>query len=569
MKVIVFIFFTTLILSNYNAQELPFSDNTTPTYSELIDYYKDLDSNSSYMELQKWGMTDSGEPLHLLIVNKDQVFDPSQFDENKVVLLINNGIHPGEPCGVNASLQMAKRLSRVEFIPDNVIIAIIPIYNIGGMLNRGANSRANQNGPEEYGFRGNALNYDLNRDFIKADSKNAWAFQEIFQALQPHIFLDTHTSNGADYQYKMTLISSQSDMAGTVIGGYAKMEMTPFLMKEMAAKNWEMFPYVNKIGDTPDDGVADFEDSPRYSTGYTTLFHCLSYISETHMLKPFQDRVKSTYALIETMIDFGEKHSEDILSNKKLAQAADLDRMKFSIQWALDKNHFTELEFKGYEASYKKSEVTTGDRLYYDRSKPFTKKIKYYNKFTSLTQVDAPTAYIIPKSWITIIDRLKNNGVEMTELKNDSLIVVDAFFIKEFETVENPYEGHYLHKNTTIDMRTQRIPFHSGDYLIDCSQSRKRFILNVLEPQATDSYFNWNLMDIILQQKEWYSPYVFEDKAKKMLDTDPELKIEYEEKMKLDKEFAESRRSQLYWLYTHSDNYEPAHRRLPVYRINR
>ena len=76
------------------------------------------------------------------------------------------------------------------------------------MLNRSSNSRANQNGPNEYGFRGNAQNLDLNRDFIKMDTENSFTFAKIFHDLNPDVFVDNHVSNGADYQYVLTYISS-------------------------------------------------------------------------------------------------------------------------------------------------------------------------------------------------------------------------------------------------------------------------------------------------------------------------------------------------------------------------
>ena len=66
----------------------------------------------------------------------------------------------------------------------NTLIAAIPVYSVGGMLNRNSHSRANQNGPEEYGFRGNAGNYDLNRDFIKSDTKNSEVFQKLFYRIE-------------------------------------------------------------------------------------------------------------------------------------------------------------------------------------------------------------------------------------------------------------------------------------------------------------------------------------------------------------------------------------------------
>ncbi len=155
------------------------------------------------------GKTDSGKPLHIVIFSENKNFDVNQ---NKAIVLVNNGIHPGEPDGIDASMMLMRDLATAKIkVPKNTMVVVIPVYNIDGMLNRNSSSRANQNGPEEYGFRGNARNFDLNRDFIKSDTKNSRSFQELFRSINPDVFLDNHVSNGADYQYTFTCIATQHE----------------------------------------------------------------------------------------------------------------------------------------------------------------------------------------------------------------------------------------------------------------------------------------------------------------------------------------------------------------------
>src|SRR5690606_23502574 len=154
---------------------------------------------------------DVGKPLHLLILSKDGVFTPEEARKaGKQILLINNGIHPGEPEGIDASMMLVRDILQRNALPQNLVICVIPVYNVGGMLNRVV-SRLNQNGPYQYGVRRNSRNFDLNRDFIKTDSRNSYSFQQIFNEWDPDVFMDTHTSNGADYQYVITLIEPQID----------------------------------------------------------------------------------------------------------------------------------------------------------------------------------------------------------------------------------------------------------------------------------------------------------------------------------------------------------------------
>ncbi|MGB5405130.1 MAG: hypothetical protein WBN13_14250, partial [Robiginitalea sp.] len=189
--------------------------NTTATYEELMEFYRGLAREYAEINLQTLGETDSGEPLHLITYSSEGGFDFQKLQKEKIILLILNGIHPGEPDGIDAtSLLMRDLASGKVTVPGNIVISAIPVYNIGGALNRNSGSRANQNGPESYGFRGNSRNYDLNRDFLKMDTGNARTFASIFKMVRPHLFLDTHVSNGADYIYTLTHLFSQHNKLG-------------------------------------------------------------------------------------------------------------------------------------------------------------------------------------------------------------------------------------------------------------------------------------------------------------------------------------------------------------------
>ena len=194
----------------------------TATYHQLIAYYKELATYFPAISVFEMGLTDSGFPLHLLVYNNGGKITLSEIKNTKKnMLLINNGIHPGESDGIDASMLLLRDLAVGKIkSPNNTLIAVIPVYNIGGALKRNSTTRTNQNGPLEYGFRGNARNYDLNRDFIKCNTKNAQAFSKLFHLLNPQVFVDTHVSNGADYQYTLTHLFTQHNKLGGEAGNY-------------------------------------------------------------------------------------------------------------------------------------------------------------------------------------------------------------------------------------------------------------------------------------------------------------------------------------------------------------
>ena len=541
----------------------------TATYAECIAFYQQLDKLSPALSIRVMGMSDAGYPYHVVLYSNDGVADPVVWHrQHKMVILINNGIHPGEPDGVDASMLLLRDLVTKKIrIPDNIALAVIPLYNIGGALNRSSWSRVNQNGPESYGFRGNAQNLDLNRDFTKNDSRNARSFVEIFHWVDPVVQIDNHVSDGADYQYTMTLLATQWNKLGGETGTFLHDVFQPALFADMEKKGWPMTPYVEFEEGNPDRGWDGFYDEPRYSSGYAALFHTMAFMPETHMLKPFSDRVRSTFALMQTIIGEASVHAAELLAHRSHDLAADRDSSRLSLDWKVDTTRWDELNFRGYTADTKISGVTGLPRLYYDHSRPYEKKVRFYDYFTGDAAVGVPSAYLVPQGWHDVIDLLKLNGVRMRTIGADTTVSVEVYHIADYKSSPRAYEKH--HKNTATKVAATRESIHllRGDYMIPTDQPARRFLVEMLEPTGEDSYFAWNFFDAILQEKEGYSAYRWEDVAEQWLKDHPQLRTELEEKRKADAAFAQDGRQQLNWVYRHTPYYEPAHLRYPVYRV--
>lgn len=541
----------------------------TATYDDVISFYSNLAETYPEISIKAIGETDSGKPLHIVTLNKDRAFNFKTIKKNnKRILLINNGIHPGESDGIDATMLLFRDIAQGAIkMPKQTVLVTIPIYNIGGSLNRNSTTRTNQNGPLEYGFRGNARNYDLNRDFIKCDTKNAKTFAKIYHLVQPDVFIDNHVSNGADYQYTLTHLFTQHNKLGGSLGQFLHTEMMPQLEQKLKDKNWDITPYVNVFNRTPEKGFNQFMDHPRYSTGYTTLFNTLGMMVETHMLKPYKQRVEGTYELMKSMIEITETEGDKIAKLRENAIEEFQNKTRYPIQWTIDSTKSSTLKFKGYEGEFTDSKITGFKRLKYDSAKPFTKDVIYKNYMVSTLEIDIPKAYIIPQGWWTIIDVLKLNHVEMTPLKKDSTLTVSSYKIKDYNTRTQAYEGHYPHYNVSLNTSEEQISFAKGGYIVYTNQNAIRYIIETLEPQAPDSFFNWNFFDTILQQKEGFSPYVWEDKALEILAAQPELENKFNLKKNSDQDFAKNWYAQLDWLHKQSKNYEKAHLQYPVYKL--
>ncbi|MDQ3141252.1 MAG: hypothetical protein M3Q56_03285 [Bacteroidota bacterium] len=544
--------------------------NHTTTYIECIEFYKKLAQHFDEIKIISAGASDIGDPIYTVIISENLDFTPEQIRlNNKTILFINNGIHPGEPEGIDASMILARELltdpSKKSYL-KNVSIIITPIYNVGGSQNRNSFSRVNQEGPEAYGFRGNAQNLDLNRDFIKCDSRNAITFNQLFNYWKPDIFVDTHTSNGADYPYTMTLIATQKNKLEKSLADLLQLSLLPYLYHGMKEAQDEMVPYVD-IADIPDHGIYDFMDYARYSTGYAALHHCIGFMPETHMWKPFQQRLESTLRLLNLFVEFSAKNRNEIITAKQKSVETAQKMENFVLAWQLDKNQFDTLHFATYKAEFPISAITGLKRLKYNREIIEEKVIPYFNHFVPQLLIQKPKQYILPKAYEAVAERLRWNGVHMHSLKNDTTITAVFYKILSYESPKTPYENHFLHSKIILERKIMERTYFTGDWIIPTDQEAIQYIIHTLEPQAPDSFFAWNFFDGILQRKEYFSDYMFEDMAIQILHENPELKNKFEEKKKSDNKFVENAAAQLHYIYEHSKYSESGYMIYPVARI--
>jgi hypothetical protein len=542
---------------------------TTKTYAEVIAEYKSLDKPHDIMKIEECGLTDAGLPLHTVVLSSDKSFAPFEAKAaRKCVIMINNAIHPGEPDGVDASLELTRYyLAQPKALPQNVVLVIIPIYNIDGYLNRGSYSRANQNGPDVYGFRGNAKNLDLNRDFIKADAANTIALEQIFQSWRPDVFVDNHVSDGADYQYTMTLIATQRNKLHPLLAGYMDKKLVPALYSGMKALGQPICPYVETMGETPESGIVGFLETPRFATGYAALFNCIGFVPETHMLKPYNDRVWATYDLMITMINQCSKDAAEIVRLHKAADEAVKTQTEFNLRWELDTTQYEMIDFKGYEATHIISKISGLPVLAYDRTRPYEKRIKYYNTYKPTLTVKKPAVMIIPQAWTEVIQRLTVNRVAMYRLGKDTVMEATFSHITKVHSPASPYESHYNHRGTQTKDEQTAAHFYHGDWVIELNQDANRYIMETLDPRGDDSFFAWNFFDGILNQKEWFSDYVFDSKAEQIIAEHPEIKIALDSAKQVDTSLANSHWLQMNFIYQRSVYKEPTHMRYPVAKL--
>lgn len=562
--------FTLLAIAPAMAQ-WRFEGDSTPTWEAVIARFEGLDQMHRGAKLFEIGADDDGSPIHLFVISDGSGFTPDSIRAaGKNILWITNGIHPGEPDGIDASLMLAQALLESDQLMGLTVrtaVCIVPVYNVSGAKQRNSASRVNQNGPAEYGFRGNARNLDLNRDMIKADSRNTRSLLTALTHWGPDVYFETHVSNGADHQYVMELLTSQKNKLDPALSRFVQRTLVPDLQAWMERKGIPMCPYFETIGATPEEGLTGFVDGPRYSSGHAALRDRIGILSESHMLKPYADRVNATFQLmLATLAAMSERQSE-LQAALYEARTNTIASRSFGFNWAIDTTQKERLDWAGYAAERTPSKVSGLERVTYDRARPTLTQVPWMDHAKPGISLTKPKAYLIPQAWHEVIERLQLDGVEMRRLERSTEFDAELQYIEDLNTTTGPFEGHYLNYDIKTTTTSEVVRAEPGDVLVPMGKATDRLVMEILEPRASDSYFAWGFFDAILQQKEWFSDYIFEDIAAKLLSEDPKLRAGLKERCDADPEFASDAWGQLYYVYKQSPYFEKSFRRYPVHRI--
>ena len=544
----------------------------TPRYEVTIKYSKMLANASDFIHYTTFGKSPQGRDLPLLIADKNKNFSPENVHQsNNAVLLIEACIHPGESEGKDAGLMFLRDVFIHNKYPDlleNTTILFIPIFNVDGHERFSPYNRINQNGPKEMGWRTTATNYNLNRDFAKADAPEMQQWLKLFNEWMPDLFMDIHTTDGADYQYQLTyampvqgeMIKSQTDWQNHYLQE---------LEHDLLQKDILIFPYVSfRRWHDPQSGLIRRPQSPRYSIGYSAIQNRPALLVETHMLKNYKTRVDATYELLvytTEILDNEYKKLKQINANSDI-QAQQLAGKEFILDFRTSRKDSTYIKFKGVDYSIVKSDLTDGNWVQFT-DKPKEYNLVLFDKTIPARKVTLPHAYIIPVEWEDVISRIHWHGINFKTINNDTTITIETYKFSDVQFANFPYEGRQMVRN--FNKRTIEIEktFHKGSIIIPVNQRRAKVVAHLLEPDGPDSFLQWGFFNTIFERKEYVETYVMEEMAREMIKENPQLKIEFDKAVQENPELYNNQWSKVFWFFERTPYWDNQKDIYPVGRI--
>jgi murein tripeptide amidase MpaA len=552
--------------------------HVTPDYDETLRYLRQLEGDSQWIKLTTYGKSEQGRDLPLVIVSKDRAFTPEAARATgKPIVLIQNGIHSGEIEGKDACLALIRDMAALRTRPellDHVILLILPIFSVDAHERRSAFNRINQNGPDEMGWRFTPTGHNLNRDYLKAETPEMRALlSQVFTKWWPHLLVDDHTTDGADYRHDVTYGINFGIGVPAPVDRWVTQAFEGRVIPQLAAMGHLPAPYLTfKRGGDPASGV-DFNNSePRFSNGYPPLQCRPAILVETHMLKPYESRVRSTYDLLVALLEEINAHPAEltnaVASSESLVIAEARATSPLSrrvVMSTVVTANATPFAFKGVERRMENSDIA-GAPVPRFGTAPRDTVIPLYRDLAPALVVTMPAGYLVPQEWSIVKEKLDLHGVRYRKFARAWRDSVEVARIVEWSEAKATFEGHHPLSITKLNLERQLRAFRPGDLWVPSDQRAVLVAMHLLEAQAPDGLAYWNAFDTVLEAKEYAENYVMEPIARRMMAEQPELEKEFRARVASDTAFANSPAARLDFFYRRSKWGDPEQNLLPVAR---
>lgn len=547
----------------------------TGRYDEVIALCKGFaNAYPNAVRCSQFGTTPEGRPMQVMIVSKTGAFTPEAARKmNLPVMLVQGGIHAGEIDGKDAGFLALRQALDGKAAPgalEKQVLLFVPVFNVDGHERFGAWNRPNQRGPQEMGWRTTAQNLNLNRDYVKADAPEMQAMLRLVNAWDPLAYIDLHVTDGAKFQHDVS-IQVEPVHAGDVALRRVGIALRDGVIARLDAQGSMALPFYPSFveSDNPQSGFEDGVSTPRFSNGYFQLRNRFGMLVETHSWKDYPTRVRITRNAIVALLDLVAANGAQWLQTAHAADAR--AELLAGTSVALDYKASAKMRiiaFQGYAYTRSPSEISGGLMTRYDEGKRQVWNVPLRDDVQPSVVVAAPQAgYLVPAAhaaWVG--EKLAQHGIVFRPIgKAMTGTKVDAYHADAADFAAKSFEGHQR-LTVTGAWTPESQDLGSGALFVPIAQPKARLVMALLEPQAPDALVAWGKFNNAFEQKEYMEAYVAEDVAREMLARDPQLKSEFERRLKDDAVFAKDPQARLDFFYHRHASWDRRYRVYPVFR---
>ncbi len=537
----------------------------SPDYATTMKWLEEMNQASSYISIARIGTSEQGRLIQSVIASKDQDFSAEELSTSKKpLILIQAGIHAGEIDGKDAGMMLLRDIAfgnKTELL-DKANLLFVPILNVDGHERSSEYGRVNQRGPKVMGWRTNAQNLNLNRDYTKMETAGIQAIIKVINTYDPDLYIDIHVTDGADYQYDITYDFVAPGGYSPEIFDWMKTYFKPEINQALSSNGHIPGPLLFAANDRDfSGGNIAFSFSPRFSNSYGDIRHLPTILIENHSLKPFKQRVLGTYIFLEQSIISVSSHFEEL--QKAIASDKSQSKKELPVRFGFNENPADSMAFLGIESEIVKSSSTGAEYIVW-KGNPITQTVPNILMDKPEAIVKLPKAYWIPAEWPLIIEKIKAHGIKFEVIKESKKLTVEQDFITSYKLSNQPSEGKIRFQEFKTEPILREISYLPGSIRILADQPLGELLAILIEPESVDSFFQWGYFHSILSQTEYLETYIMEPLIAKMLAEDAALKTQFEEKLEAEPEFAKSPRSIYRWFYEKTPYFDQQWKVIPV-----
>ncbi len=524
----------------------------------------------------EFGRTPEGRPMQALIATRTGAFTAAEANRRLIpVLLVQGGIHAGEIDGKDAGfLALRDVLERKAAAGalDSQVLVFVPVFNVDGHERFGRWNRPNQRGPVEMGWRTTAQNFNLNRDYAKADSAEMQAMLRLVNSWDPIAVIDLHVTDGAKFEHDIAIMVEPVH-AGDVPLRTAGKALRDAVIADLARAGSLPLPFYPSfdVADDPASGVTDGVSPPRFSTGYFLTRNRFGMLVETHSWKDYATRVRITR---NTVVSVLSQIAENGRAWRKIAQEADARAANaggqpVALTFKASSKSRT-FDFRGYEYSRSLSDISGALMTRYDETAPQIWKLVVRDDVRpDLTMVAPRGGYIVPAGHaMAVAAKLTQHGIAWRRLAGPlQHAAVETFRADTAEFATASSEGR---QRLTLQGRWQAASrdVAAGSLFVPIAQPKSRLVMSLFEPQAPDALVAWGHFNNAFEQKEYMEGYVAEEVAREQLAADPALAAAFRNRLATDAAFAASASARLDFFYRRHASWDERFNLYPVMRID-
>jgi len=524
----------------------------------------------------EFGRTPEGRPMQALIVTRSGAMTAQAARQRGVpVVLVQGGIHAGEIDGKDAGFLALREVLENRAAPgplDKQVLLFVPVFNVDGHERFARWNRPNQRGPVEMGWRTTAQNFNLNRDYVKADAPEMQAMLALVNAWDPLAYIDLHVTDGAKFEHDVSIQVEpvHSGDAGLRKAGVA---LRDAVLADITGQGSLPHAFYMSFAenDNPASGFVDGVSDPRFSTGYFPLRNRLAMLVETHSWKDYPTRVRITHNAVVSVLEQVARHGAQWLeaSRQADARAARLGGSTVALTYkASDKTRM--IDFRGYEYTRTQSDVSGMLMTRYDETRPQIWRVPLRDEVLPDLQVAAPAAgYIVPAAHAAMVARkLGQHGIAFRTLgAGRAGFDVETFRADSAAFGAASFESH---QRLTLQGQWKRETraLGKGALFVPIGQPKARLVMAMLEPQAPDSLLAWGAFNNAFERKEYMEEYVAEDVAREQMAADPALAEQFRQKVAQEPAFAKNAHARLEFFARRHSSWDERFNLYPVMRTN-